>query len=263
MWMARKLLERTVRSVHSGRAIHEWASNQESHQLSKKSVLIADGDPLLQDLLSVMVEQDAGLEVVGKAGEGPTIVQLAARLAPDLVLLDERLPPHDGLQVLERIVADRPDTRVLVMTDDESDEAALRAFRLGAKGAVAKRGGLAVLPRAIRAILDGEPWMERRLSNRLIEELARLSRRAQERPENALSTREREVLGFLGRGMTNAEIARVLFLSPYTVKIHVSSILRKLNVPNRTEAAVFALKRGLVPEEPAAEAGSPAATRAR
>jgi len=231
--------------------------------LSKRSVLIADGDPLLQDLLSLMVEQDAELEVVGKARDGRAAIQLVARLAPELVLLDERLPPLDGLQVLERILAERPDTRVLVMTGAESDEAALRAFRLGAKGYIPKQGGLAVLPRAIRSILDGEPWMQRRLSNRLIEELARLSRRAQERPEDALSAREREVLALLGRGMTNAEIARVLFLSPYTVKIHVSSILRKLNVPNRTEAALFAMKRGLVPEEPPAEAGETTAIAAR
>jgi DNA-binding NarL/FixJ family response regulator len=125
---------------------------------------------------------------------------------------------------------------------------AVRAFRLGAKGYVPKRGGLAILPRAIRALLEGEAWMERRLSCRLVEELARLSRRTEERPEAALSAREREVLGLMGRGMTNAEIARQLFLSPYTVKIHVSNILRKLEVPNRTEAAMVAIRRGLVLE---------------
>jgi DNA-binding NarL/FixJ family response regulator len=211
-------------------------------------VLIADGDALLQDLLCVMIEQDPQLEVVGKAEDGLTAIQLALRLLPDIALLDDRLPLLDGYETLQRIVAEQPDTRVLLMAGAASDEMAVRAFRLGAKGYVPKRGGLAILPRAIRALLEGEAWMERRLSCRLVEELARLSRRTEERPEAALSAREREVLGLMGRGMTNAEIARQLFLSPYTVKIHVSNILRKLEVPNRTEAAMVAIRRGLVLE---------------
>jgi DNA-binding NarL/FixJ family response regulator len=216
--------------------------------MDKAKVLIADGDALLQDLLCVMIEQDPQLEVVGKAEDGLTAIQLALRLLPDIALLDDRLPLLDGYETLQRIVAEQPDTRVLLMAGTASDEMAVRAFRLGAKGYVPKRGGLAILPRAIRALLEGEAWMERRLSCRLVEELARLSRRTEERPEAALSAREREVLGLMGRGMTNAEIARQLFLSPYTVKIHVSNILRKLDVPNRTEAAMVAIRRGLVLE---------------
>jgi DNA-binding NarL/FixJ family response regulator len=135
-----------------------------------------------------------------------------------------------------------------------SEERAVQAFRLGARGYLPKRDGLAVLPRAIRTVVGGEAWMERRLSGRVVEELAHLARQAAEQPEAALSAREREVLGLMGCGMTNAQIARKLFLSPYTVKIHVSNILRKLGVPNRTEAALFAMKRGLVPEEAPADA---------
>jgi DNA-binding NarL/FixJ family response regulator len=212
-------------------------------------VLIADGDPLLQDLLSVMIEQDPQMKVVGKAEDGRTAIQMAARLAPDIVLMDDRLPLLDGLQALEAIVAERPDARVLVLTGAACEERAIRAFRLGARGYVPKRGGLAVLPRAIRSVMEGEAWMERRLSGRLVDELSRLARRAEDQPEAALSAREREVLGLIGCGLTNAQIARKLFLSPYTVKIHVSNILRKLDVPNRTEAALFAMKRGLVPEQ--------------
>jgi DNA-binding NarL/FixJ family response regulator len=216
--------------------------------MDKAKVLIADGDALLQDLLCLMIEQDPQLEVVGKAEDGLTAIQLVVRLLPDIALVDDRLPLLDGYETLQRIVAEQPGTRVLLMAGAASDEMALRAFRLGAKGYVRKRGGLTMLPRAIRAILEGEAWMERRLSCRLVEELARLSRRTEERPEAALSAREREVLGLMGRGMTNAEIARQLFLSPYTVKIHVSNVLRKLDVPNRTEAAMLAIRRGLVLE---------------
>jgi DNA-binding NarL/FixJ family response regulator len=217
--------------------------------MGKARVLIADGDPLLQDLLSVRIEQDPELEVAGTAEDGPAALQLAFRLRPDITLLDDALPVLDGFAVLERIVAEIPDARVLVMASLAGDEPAIRAFRLGAKGFVPKRGGLAVLPRAIHAVLQGEAWIERRLSCRLVDELARLARRAEERPEEALSIREREVLRWIGRGMTNAEIARQLVLSPYTVKIHVSNILRKLEVPNRGEAAILAHRRGLVFED--------------
>lgn len=217
-------------------------------------VLIVDGDPMLQDLLAMLIEQDPEMVVVGRAEDGRTAIQLAARLTPDIVLMDDRLPTLDGLEALEQIVAARPEARVLVMAGLASEERALQAFRLGARGYVPKRGGLAVLPRAIRTVMEGEAWMERRLSGRLVEELAQLTRRAAEQPEASLSAREREVLGLMGCGMTNTQIARRLFLSPYTVKIHVSNILRKLGVPNRTEAALFAMKRGLVPEPAPADA---------
>jgi DNA-binding NarL/FixJ family response regulator len=219
--------------------------------MEKVRVLIADGDPLLQDLLAALIEQDPALTVVGKAADGRAAIQMAVRLTPDLVLMDERLPGMDDLQALEQIMAQRPEARVLLMSGAASEEQALRAFRLGARGYVPKCGGLAVLPRAIRSVLLGEAWMQRRLSGLLVEELARLARRVEDQPESCLSAREREVLGLLGRGLTNGEIARTLFLSPYTVKIHVSNILRKLGVPNRTEAALFAVRRGLVPEPPA------------
>ena len=214
--------------------------------MSKARILIADGDPLLQDLLSIRIEQDPQLEVVGKAEDGLAAVQLAVQLGPDITLLDDRLPLLDGYATLERILAEMPEARVLVLAGVANDEMAIRAFRLGAKGFVPKRGGLVILPKAIQAILAGEAWIERGLSRRLVDELARLSRSAQDRPEETLSGREREVLRLVGRGMTNAEIARHLFLSPYTVKIHVSNILRKLAVNDRTHAVVFAMRQGWI-----------------
>src|SRR3954452_13041243 len=200
--------------------------------MSSARVLIADGDSLLQDLLALRIEQDPELEVAGTAEDGLTAVRLALQLRPDITLLDDGLPLLDGYAALERIVTEIPEARVLMLAGAAGDEQAIRAFRLGAKGFVPKRGGLAVLPAAIHAILEGEAWIERRLSCRLLDELARLARRTEERPEEALSMREREVLRLVGRGVTKAEIARHLFLSPYTVKIHVSNILRKLEVPN-------------------------------
>jgi DNA-binding NarL/FixJ family response regulator len=220
--------------------------------MDKARVLIADGDLLLQDLLSVRIEEDSLMEVAGKAEDGLEAIRLAVQLRPDITLLDDHLPLLDGYTVLERIIAEAPEARILVLAGTAGDEHAIRAFRLGAKGFVPKRGALAVLPKAIQAILEGEAWIERRLSCRLVEELARLARRAEDRPEEALSIREREVLRLVGRGMTNAEIARHLFLSPYTIKIHVSNILRKLDVPNRAEAAILAHRRGLMFEEAAA-----------
>src|SRR5439155_18389348 len=104
-----------------------------SSSMNQVRVLIADGDPMLQDLLSLMIEQDPQMKVVGKAEDGRTAIQLAARLVPDIVLMDDRLPLLDGLQALEQIVAVRPEARVLVMTGVACDERAVRAFRLGAR----------------------------------------------------------------------------------------------------------------------------------
>jgi DNA-binding NarL/FixJ family response regulator len=215
-------------------------------------VLIAEDDPLLCSLIEELLEREPSIEVVGTMGDGREVVARTIELQPDVLLLDIYIPAVNGLEVLRQLAQREATARVLVLTVDGSDEMVLNAFRAGAKGFLPKLGAKQNLAKAIHVVATGETWIDRRTTSRLIEELEILSRKAAEaeRPEAALSEREKEVLRCLGRGLTNAQIAQELFLSERTVKVHVSHILRKLDLPNRTGAALFARRIGLVEEEP-------------
>jgi DNA-binding NarL/FixJ family response regulator len=202
------------------------------------------------------------MEVVGSFGDGREVLDKTGELQPDILLLDIYLdvykPGINGLEVLRELAERGATTRVLVLTVDCSEEMVLKAFRAGAKGFLPKLAAKRYLAEAIRVVAADETWIDRRTTSRLIEELEYLSRKAAEfeRPDAALSEREKEVLACIGRGLTNGQIAKELFLSERTVKVHVSHILQKLDLPNRTGAALFARRIGLVPEEPLGISGN-------
>jgi len=195
------------------------------------SVLIVDDHPVVRQGLRALLEVQDDMSVVGEAGDGPAAVSLATSLRPDIVLLDLKLPGMDGIAVLQPLRA--AGLRVLVLTSATDPGTASRAVRAGAAGVVYKDVDPAALVRAIRSVHDGHVL----LAPEAVSALARGSR------ADTLTAREREVLAGIADGRSNREIARSLRVSEKTVKAHVSAVLAKLGVQDRTQAAVYAVRQ--------------------
>ncbi len=211
-------------------------------------VLLVDDEPLVRLGFSMVLEAQDDLAVVGQAGDGARAVELARELRPDVVVMEVRMPGVDGVEATRRIVAEGLPCRVLVLTTFDLDEYAFAALRAGASAFLLKNAEPAELLRAVRAVARGDAVVSPRVTRRLLETLAhRLPAGTPPDPRIALLTdREREVLQAVARGESNAEIAAGLVLSELTVKTHVARILGKLELRDRTQAAVFAHTHGLV-----------------
>jgi DNA-binding NarL/FixJ family response regulator len=216
------------------------------------TVLIAEDDALLRHFLVQRLADQDDFTVVGSVANGREALEATEQLRPSVLLLDLGLPELSGLQVLERLPAGRAAPRVLVLTGDESEEAQIQAIRHGARGFLGKSEAGPALPDAIRAIAAGEVWLSGGLVRRIVDDYPTLVRRVQEQdgPIGRLTDREREVLVRIGQGMTNQQIAAALAMSVSTVKVYIRSLFKKLDLPNRAGAAVFASREGLL--EPAA-----------
>jgi DNA-binding NarL/FixJ family response regulator len=213
-------------------------------------VALVDDQSLVRAGLRALLEAE-GLEVVGEAGDGLEGVALVERERPDVVLMDIRMPELDGLEATRRIVADErlADVRVVVLTTFELDEYVFEALRAGASGFLLKDVQPAQLVEAIRVVARGEALLAPTVTRRLLDRFAHTLPGPPEKPPPELASlteREREVLGLLAGGLSNAELAERLFLSETTVKTHVSSILRKLGLRDRVQAVVLAYQAGLV-----------------
>ena len=196
------------------------------------SVLIVDDHPVVRQGLRALLEVQDDMAVVGEAGDGPAAISLAESLRPDIVLLDLKLPGMDGVAVLRPMRA--AGLRVLVLTSATEPSTAAAAVRAGAAGVVYKDIDPAALVRGIRSVHDGNVL----LAPEAIGSLVRGSR------ADTLTAREREVLAGIADGKSNREIARLLRVSEKTVKAHVSAVLAKLGVQDRTQAAVYAVRHG-------------------
>ncbi len=203
-------------------------------------LLIVDDHPVVRDGLAAIVETQADLEVVGEAGDGEEAVRLAQSLNPDVVLMDLRLPGVTGVEAIGRIRSQLPRTHILILTTYDNDEAIMEGLQAGAEGYLLKGTSRQELLGAIRAVARGETLLPPAVAGRL------LSRLQSHVAGTELSPREVEVLKLMATGKRNREIAADLFLSEKTVKAHVSSILRKLNAEDRTEAVTIGLRRGLI-----------------
>jgi DNA-binding NarL/FixJ family response regulator len=192
-----------------------------------------------QGLRSFLGLQD-DMEVVGEAEDGAGAVAAVERLAPDVVVIDLVMPGVDGVEAIRRIHAARPETRVLVLTSYADDTKAVPAVRAGAAGYLLKDVQPAELAAAIRTVAAGGALLAPAVTARVLQEVAG------PQADAGLTAREREVLALLARGRSNKEIAAQLVLSEKTVKTHVSSILGKLGVADRTQAALLAVREGLV-----------------
>jgi DNA-binding NarL/FixJ family response regulator len=211
-------------------------------------VLVVDDDALVRTLLSDILDREEEIRVVGVATDAFSALELVTQLTPHVVVLDADLPRSQSAEVVDRLPELALRSKVLLLTQSVDEEFVLEALRRGAHGYVPKHAAVALIAQAVRAVADGEAWVERRLMGRLLSELSQLTRHAEplRGPGTTLSLRERQIVQLIAAGKTNHEIAGTLFLSPHTVKSHVSHILQKLALPNRTEVAIFAVKAGWV-----------------
>jgi len=213
-------------------------------------VLLADDEELVRAGFRLILESELDLEVVGEAGNGAEAVELTRRLDPNVVLMDIQMPVMNGLEATREIAAlGRSETsRVLILTTFELDEYVYEALRAGASGFLLKRTPAADLVAGIRVVAAGEALLAPSITRRLIDQFAR--RPAPDKSDvlvlDALTDREREVLALVARGLSNAEIAEELVLTEGTVKTHVKHIFEKLDLRDRTQAAIFAYDIGLV-----------------
>jgi DNA-binding NarL/FixJ family response regulator len=209
-------------------------------------VLIVDDHNLFrQGLIGLIRTRSDLMSVIGEAASGLEAIEITEKLHPDLVMMDLYMPEMDGLQAMQQIHARHPETAVVMLTSSEDDEHLAEAMRLGASGYLCKTLEAEELFRLVEAVSAGEIALTASMANRL---LAR-SRKLVAAPTSyntALTEREREVLEFIARGASNNEIADALCISVNTVKIHVRNVLQKLQVENRTQAAMEAVQRGLV-----------------
>ena len=204
-------------------------------------VLVVDDHPIVrQGLVSVLSDED-DLEVVGEAGSGREAIALAARLRPDVVLLDLEMADIDGVDAIPQLLAAWPQLSVLVFTAYDTDERVLGAVRAGARGYLLKGASSEEISRGIRTVHEGGSYLEPRVASRLMAEVSAPRRSAQ-----VLSDREREVLRLVADGLPTKQIALNLSISERTVKFHVNSIFHKLGADNRAQAVAVAAQRGLI-----------------
>ena len=223
-------------------------------------LLIADDHPLARQGIRGMVSDEPDLEVVGEAKDGAEALELCRKLRPDLVLMDLHMPKMDGLEATRAIKRERLDVVVLIVTALESPDYLLEAVRVGAAGYILKYASKDAILRAVKGVLSGESPLNQELAMQLLVRLAdETDRRVEPRPEptdkrrersplGQLTPRELDVLRLLARGKTNREITQDLHLSLSTVKTHLEHLMVKLEVSDRTQAALKAIELGLRPE---------------
>jgi DNA-binding NarL/FixJ family response regulator len=211
------------------------------------SVLIADDDHLMRAGLAELLTADPDIQIVGQAATGRQAVDLSRRLSPDVVLMDVRMPDLDGIAATRELVTSAPNTKVLILTTFELDDYVFGAIRAGASGFLLKRTRPEELIAAVHTIADGDSQLSPSVTRRVIDRLAQQPiPELQEREQlSALTSREREVLALVARGLSNREIAATLVVEESTIRTHVKHILHKLGLRDRIQAVIFAYERGL------------------
>ena len=205
-------------------------------------ILIADDHGIVRQGLRMYLGSDPEIEIIGEARDGAEALKLAHQLHPDVVLMDLLMPVMDGIAATSAIRRELPDTEVVALTSVLEDAAVVEAIRAGAIGYLLKDTEAHELRRAIKAAAAGQVQLSPQAAARLLREV-----RTPENGKAALTERETEVLRLLAQGLSNKEIAQSLNVGEQTVKTHVSHILEKLAVPSRTQAALYAMRTGLVP----------------
>jgi DNA-binding NarL/FixJ family response regulator len=200
-------------------------------------VLVCDDHPVVRAGIAGLLGTEPGLEVVGQAGDGEEAVRLAAALAPDVVLMDLRMPRLEGAEATARIVTGQPDVAVVVLTTYETDTDILRAVEAGARGYLLKDTPADQIAAAVRAAARGETVLASAVAARLVSRV---------KAPTSLTAREIEVLEGVAAGLSNADIGKRLFIGEATVKTHLLRLFQKLDVDDRTRAVTVAMERGIL-----------------
>ncbi|MEV3981857.1 response regulator transcription factor [Nonomuraea sp. NPDC049758] len=210
-------------------------------------VLLADDQPLIRAGLRMVIDGTADVVVAGEAGTGAQAVQLTRQLRPDVVVMDIRMPGMDGIEATQTITAESPATRVIMLTTFDDDANVHAALRAGASGFLVKDMALEDILSAVHVVAAGDALIAPSVTRRLIAEFAgRPQPRPPAREPLGVTAREREVLTLAGRGLSNAEIAAQLHISPGTAKAHIASLLTKLGARDRVQLVIAAYDAGLV-----------------
>jgi DNA-binding NarL/FixJ family response regulator len=212
-------------------------------------VVVADDQTVVREGIVMLLGLLPGIEVVGAAGDGDEAVKLVAELAPDVVLMDLRMPRCDGVEATRRIRAEHPGTQVVVLTTFADDESLFPALRAGARGYLTKDAGGDEIVRAVHNVLSGDAGLSPSIQRRLLERLSEPEPQPAEgpgEPPDGLTARETEVLVLIADGLSNQEIARRLHVSTATVKTHINNLFAKTGLKDRAQAVRYAYGKGLV-----------------
>lgn len=208
-------------------------------------IIICDDQAIVRDGLELLLSLEHDFEVIGLAEDGAAAVEMVAQTNPDLVLMDLKMPGMNGIEATRQILTHHPQVKVLVLTTYDDDEWVFDAIRAGAQGYLLKDTPRAQLVQAIRGTLVGKSYVDPAVAGKLLQRVTGSQTQPASLLTDKLSAREVDVLRLLARGLSNAAIAERLYLSEGTVRNHVSAVLGKLGVPDRTQAAVLAIQHGL------------------
>ncbi|MEU5086050.1 response regulator transcription factor [Streptomyces sp. NPDC021356] len=210
-------------------------------------VVVADDQTVVREGIVMLLGLLPGIEVVGSAGDGDEAVELVAEVAPDVVLMDLRMPRCDGVEATRRIRSEYPGTQVVILTTYADDESLFPALRAGARGYLTKDAGGDEIVRAVESVLSGDAGLSPSIQRRLLERLSGADPRQvpAAEPPDGLTTRECEVLALIAEGLSNQEIARRLHVSTATVKTHINNLFAKAGLKDRAQAVRYAYAKGL------------------
>lgn len=217
-----------------------------TEQTGKLKVLIVDDHQVVRQGLRTFLELHEDIVVVGEAGDGVTAVEMARQLEPDVILMDLVMPRLDGIAATRELKSKGVPAQVIALTSFTEDDKVFPAIQAGASSYLLKDVSPDDLVEAIRAVHRGEARLHPDIAHKLMEQVAHPANPASTPPAEHLTDREREVIRLVAQGRSNAEIAQALIISDKTVKTHVSNILSKLNLQDRTQLAIYAIKHGLV-----------------